>query len=355
MVQNIIFKLLLAPFSLIYGIIMALRNYFYKIDLLRSIDFNVPVISVGNLSVGGAGKTPHIEYLIRALHEYIEIATLSRGYKRKTKGYIEVQSHSTSEQVGDEPLQFKRKFPDVKVVVSESRTYAIPQIVQGSPNSQLILLDDAFQHRAVAPGLNILLTEYDKPFFNDYLLPSGRLREWRSAYKRADIIIASKCPMVMNDEQKKAFAEQIKLHPHQQLFFSYYQYQDPYFILDNDLDLVLEKDVDVLLISAIAGTDYLIQHLVQEVATVRILEYEDHHYFTSYDMGHLKTSFNNIESDKKVIITTEKDAMRLELHRDFIRENEIPIFVLPIEVKFHFDEQEKFDTEVKDFLLNFTV
>lgn len=355
MIQSTIFKLLLAPFSLLYGIIVAIRNYFYKIGLLKSIEFNVPVISVGNLSVGGAGKTPHIEYLIRSLHEYIDIATLSRGYKRKTQGYREVQLYSTAEEVGDEPLQFKRKFPEVKVVVSESRTYAIPQIMQGSPNSQLVLLDDAFQHRAVAPGLNILLTEYEKPFFNDYLLPSGRLREWRSAYQRADVVIASKCPPVMNEAQKEVFRQRINLQPHQQLFFSYYQYQSPYFLLNPSYELVFEKDMDVLLISAIAGTDYLINHLTQEVGTVRILEYEDHHYFTPFDMGNLKTSFNNIGSEKKVIVTTEKDAMRLELHRDFIRENELPIFVLPIEVQFHFDEGEAFDQKVKDYLLNFTV
>lgn len=355
MIQNYLVKILLAPFSLLYGMIMSLRDFFYRKGLLKSVEFNLPVISVGNLSVGGAGKTPHIEYLILLLRDYINIATLSRGYKRKSRGYIEVKQKMTAEQVGDEPLQFKRKFPDVMVTVSESRSFGIPQIVSDQPDTQLVLLDDAFQHRSVKPGLNVLLTEYSHPFTRDFLLPSGRLREWRSAYERADIIIVSKCPQTMEEAARQAFIEEIKPFPHQQLFFSYYRYHKPYYIFDGRYRANLQEDWDVLLISAIARTEYLTDYLTGKVGTVRALEFEDHHYFTKSDMADLKRSFSELKSDKKIIITTEKDAMRMELHRKFLFEERLPIFVLPVQVQFHFDEGPVFNEAVKNFLLKFKV
>lgn len=355
MIQNYLVKILLAPFSLLYGMAMSLRDFFYRKGLLKSVEFNLPVISVGNLSVGGAGKTPHIEYLILLLQDYINIATLSRGYKRKTRGYLEVKPRMTAEQVGDEPLQFKRKFPEIMVTVSESRSFGIPQIISERPDTQLVLLDDAFQHRSVKPGLNILLTEYSHPFTRDYLLPSGRLREWRSAYERADIIIVSKCPQKMEEAQREAFLEEINPFPHQQLFFSYYRYHQPYYIFDGRYRANLQSDWDVLMISAIARTEYLTDYLTQQVNTVRALEFEDHHYFTKSDMADLKRAFDELSSDKKVILTTEKDAMRMELHRQFLFEQRLPIFVLPVQVQFHFEQGADFNEVVKNFLLKFKV
>jgi tetraacyldisaccharide 4'-kinase len=319
------------------------------------VEFNLPVISVGNLSLGGAGKTPHIEYLVRLLKDYLNIATLSRGYMRKTKGYLLVHTRANAEQVGDEPLQFKRKFPDITVAVSESRAFAIPKLLMDRPNTQVILLDDAFQHRSVKPGLNILLTEFRRPFTRDYLLPSGRLREWRGAYERADIIIVSKCPRDIAPEDKDALAKEIRPLAHQRLYFSYYDYYQPYFILNPGYVTQLQPDWDVLLISAIANTEYLVDYLNEQVNSVTVLEYEDHHYFSKYDVAHLKATFDNLESSKKLILTTEKDAMRLELHRQYLAENRLPVFALPVDVKFHFDEGPKFDQDVKDFLLNFKV
>lgn len=353
MIQRTLVQILLAPFSLLYGLGVGIRNALYSRGLLKGVEFNVPVISVGNLSVGGAGKTPHIEYLIRLLKDYIEVATLSRGYRRKTKGFLTVQRRMNAEQVGDEPLQFKRKFPDILVTVSESRTFAIPKIMMDRPETQVILLDDAFQHRSVRPGLNILLTEYSRPFTRDYLLPSGRLREWRSAYRRADIIIVSKCPVEMNVEQKEAMIREINPFPHQKIYFSYYQYGKPYYIFNPRYVLELHSEMEVLLISAIANTDYLVEYLDEQAGEVRILEYEDHHYFTKYDVGQLKAKFDQMESESKAIITTEKDAMRLELHRQFLIGDRIPVFAIPVEVQFHFGEGEQFGQDVRDFLLNF--
>lgn len=355
MVQSKIVKILLAPFSLLYGMIMSLRDFFYRKGLLKSVEFNLPVISVGNLSVGGAGKTPHIEYIILLLRDYINLATLSRGYRRKSRGYLEVQPRMTAEQVGDEPLQFKRKFPEVMVTVSESRSFGIPQIVSQKPDTQLILLDDAFQHRSVKPGLNVLLTEYSHPFTRDYLLPSGRLREWRSGYERADVIVVSKCPKELTEAQREAFIAEINPLPHQQVYFSYYRYFRPYYIFDGRYRANLQADWDVLLISAIARTEYLTDYLSEKVGTVRSLEFEDHHYFTKSDMADLKRAYNELTSPKKIIITTEKDAMRMEAHRDFLVEERLPIFALPLQVQFHFNQGVDFDQQIKDFLLNFKV
>lgn len=353
MIQNPLVQILLAPFSFLYGIGIGLRNFFYKNGILKGVEFDMPLISVGNLSIGGAGKTPHIEYLIRLLKDYLNVATISRGYKRKTKGFLIVKPNHNANAVGDEPLQFARKFGDVLITVSESRTFAVPQILMEQPDNQVILLDDAFQHLSIKPGLNILLTEFSYPFTKDYLLPSGRLREWRSAYRRADIIIVSKCPFQISESEKKSFIEDIDPLPRQRIYFSYYQYDKPYFILKPDYQFNLSSDMDIVLISAIARTDYLIDYLEKQVNSVQALEFEDHHYFTKFDVSQLKNTFNNIESSKKIILTTEKDAMRLELHHQFIVDNKLPIYVLPVKVAFHFNEGEQFDNDIKHFLLNF--
>ena len=355
MFQNKIAQILLAPFSILYGLGVSMRDFFYRQGLLKAVAFDVPVISVGNLSIGGAGKTPHIEYLIRLLQPYLNVATLSRGYKRNTKGFLIVQPQHNAKIVGDEPLQFKRKFRNLLVVVAENRTFAVPKILMEKPNTQAILLDDAFQHRSISPGLNILLTEYNSPFTEDYLLPSGRLREWRKAYERADVVIISKCPPQITEEERTFYKKEINPLPHQRMYFSYYNYAQPYYILDGRYRAVLNKDVDVLLICAIAKTDYLLEYLEPQVNTVKVLEYEDHHYFSKFDVSHLETNFKSINSKKKLILTTEKDATRLELHHPFLRSQQLPVFALPVEVKFHFDEEKKFNDDVKDFLLNFKV
>lgn len=355
MIQRRLVQLLLAPFSLLYGMGVSLRNAFYRAGLLKSMTFSVPVISVGNLSVGGAGKTPHIEYLIRLLREHIKIATLSRGYNRKSRGFLEVQRNNNAELVGDEPLQYKRKYPDIGVYVAEDRAFAIPQIIMQQEDTQMVLLDDAFQHRSVQPGVNILLTEYYNRFTHDYLLPSGRLREWREAYERADVIIISKCPPTISPEEKAAIRAEINPLPHQQLFFSYYAYQAPYYQFNPRYRLQLDKETDVLLICAIARTEYLIDYLQSQAGSVQSLEFADHHYFSKEDISTLHRSFNNLDSKRKVIITTEKDAMRLELHREFLIQERLPIFVLPTEVQFHFGEGPQFDEIIRQYLLNFKV
>ncbi len=353
MMQSKLVKILLAPISLIYGLIISVRDLLYRWGLLRGVRFSVPTISVGNLSIGGAGKSPHIEYLVRLLKDYIYVATLSRGYGRKTRGFSLVQPNNTAEQVGDEPLQFKRKFPHITVSISESRTFAIPELLKHDARIQTILLDDAFQHRAIHPDLNILLTEYQYPFTRDYLLPSGRLREWRSAYQRADYVIVSKCPPVLTTEDRQKMMQELHLLPRQKIFFSYYDYQRPNYIFDYRRQLMLDDQLDILVICAIARTEYLLDYLNPLVKSVQILEYEDHHYFTNFDLSNLKKRFAQMEGSRKVIITTEKDAMRLQLHQKFIVDNLLPIFAIPVVVKFHGADGEQFDEAVKNFLLEY--
>ncbi|TAK42712.1 MAG: tetraacyldisaccharide 4'-kinase [Saprospiraceae bacterium] len=353
MFQDPLIKILLLPFSLLYGLGVSLRDFFYRRHLLMSVEFNVPVISVGNLSIGGAGKTPHIEYLIRLLDPYLEVATLSRGYRRNTQGFQIVNPWNTALESGDEPLMFKKKFGEVFVAVSESRSLGIPEILQKHPSTQVILLDDAFQHRSVHPGLNILLTEYGQPFTRDFLMPSGRLREWRSAYQRADVIVVSKCPGDIGQEERAALLAEIKPFPHQRLFFSSYHYLQPYYILNPTYKLELTHDIEALLVCAIAGTAYLLEFLKEKLSAVRVQEFEDHHYFDTSDLDGIEQKFAAMTGQKKLIITTEKDAMRLMMHRQWLLEKKLPVMVLPVEVNFHFGEQEAFDAAVKDFLLNF--
>ena len=326
-----------------------MRNFFYDIEVVKSSTFSLPIISVGNLSVGGAGKTPHIEYLIRSLKPYLNVATLSRGYKRQTKGFRFVRLNDTALLAGDEPLQYRRKYRDIVVAVGESRAIAIPQMLQQYPDTQVILLDDAYQHRAVTPSLNILLTSYEAPFYEDHLLPGGRLREFREGYKRADV---TKCPDQLDHAERTTIINKIEPLEHQQIFFTRYLYGHPYSFYDPRRRLALSSDLDVILVSAIANTDYLVNYLSQYVEQVHSMDYEDHRIFTDQDIAYIDTVYRQRKNKRKVIITTEKDAMRLDLHRDTIRNHKWPLFVLPIQVDF-LENQEGFDTAVKEHLLNF--
>ncbi|MCB9307816.1 MAG: tetraacyldisaccharide 4'-kinase [Lewinellaceae bacterium] len=355
MSEDIVIRVLLLPLALLYGIGIGIRNLFYRAGVLRSVRFDLPVISVGNLSVGGAGKSPHIEYLLRWLDRYIGIAVLSRGYGRKTYGYRPVTVIDNAEQVGDEPLQIKRKFPGVPVSVSESRALGVPELVKRNPETQCVLLDDAFQHLSVTPGLNILLTEYSRPFTRDWLLPAGRLREWRHGYRRADVIIVTKCPPVLTARDRYQMLMEIDPYPRQRVYFSRYRYGAPYDLFYPGVQRALDLETHVLLVSAIANTDYLLHYLGGEAASVQTLEFEDHHYFDEPDMYDILKRFDAMPHRNKIIVTTEKDAARLELHEAFLREKAMPVFILPVEVAFCDNDEAEFQADAKQFLLDFKV
>ena len=348
-------KILLAPFSLLYGIGVYVRNLLYDAEVVKSSKFSVPTISVGNLSIGGAGKTPHIEYLIEVLNPYINVATLSRGYNRSSKGFRIVLPANSAQLVGDEPLMYARKHRGIVVAVGESRSVAIPQIVGHAPEVQTILLDDAFQHRSIKPYLNILLTQYEKPFTRDYLLPSGRLREWRSSYERADIIIVSKCPDHISEEERKELLNELNPLSHQKVFFTKYIYENPYSFYYPNMRLPLTEDLDVVMISAIANTSYLIDYLNKKVGTYTNMEYTDHHNYTEKDIKYISQVFQQRESNRKLILTTEKDAMRLDVYRKTLFDMKIPVYILPLKVEFLFNQKEEFDQLIKERLLEFVV
>jgi tetraacyldisaccharide 4'-kinase len=353
MSEDFVIRLLLLPFSILYGLTISLRNLLYRFRIVKSVKFSIPVISIGNLSVGGTGKTPHIEYLLIWLGQYLEVATLSRGYGRKTTGGREVLPTDTAETSGDEPLQFKRKFQHIPVFVHENRAYGIPLVLQQYPQTKCVLLDDAFQHRAVLPGKQILLTEYGRPYTRDWLLPAGRLREWRSGAQRADIIVVTKCPNNLTDEQKQAMIKEIEPLRHQKVFFSKFVYQDPYHLWDSSKRIKLSENLNVLLVTAIAHVAYLVDHLSQEVNLVRTLEFSDHHLFTDADIETIRRDLSLLPGTQKVIICTEKDGVKLDRFAPKLHQLGIDIYVIPTGVAFLGEDEAAFKAEVQGFLMGF--
>ena len=343
------------PVALVYGFFSLLYSKLYDHNFLYSVKFSLPVINIGNLSVGGTGKTPHTEYLINLLKPHIKIAVLSRGYNRKSRGFHEIEVDTSVIKSGDESLLYKKKYPDVGVFVSESRVDGISRMLMKTPQIQTVLLDDAFQHRGIKPGLNLLLTEFDRPFFKDFFLPFGMLREWRTAYKRADAIIVTKCPDDITADKKNNFLAGFKHQNKQKIFFSRYRYFKPYYMYDHTARTELTSKLTVLLISAIASTSYLSKYLDSVGCVYHSVEYTDHHNFSYDDMLDLKTIFTELKSENKLILTTEKDAIRLNEFREFIIKNKLPVFVLPITVDFLFGQKDEFDIYIKDFLLDFKI
>lgn len=353
MVDHILLKILLAPFALLFGSIVAIKEAMYRTGLIKGVKFDLPLISVGNLTVGGTGKTPHIELLIRLLEPYLEVATLSRGYKRKTSGFRLVKGSDSAMEAGDEPLQFKRKFPNVTVAVGENRVFAVPSMLGENPRIQTILLDDAFQHRAIIPGYNILLTEYERPFYTDQLLPVGKLREFPEGYKRADMIIVSKCPNTLERSDAEEMIKKLKPLAKQSVFFTKYNYGAPYFWLDPSYRFRLSSETQVILISGIANESYLLDYLRPLVGHIEMLSFPDHHLYTEEDLLAITNLASTISGNNKVILTTEKDAVRLATYLEYFKANKLDIYILPIEVGFHFDEKNKFESIIKEYLLNF--
>lgn len=349
--------LLLAPFSLLYGLGVSLWKSLYRLGVLRSVRFDIPIIVVGNLSVGGTGKTPHVDYILAFLQKYYKVGSLSRGYKRESKGFQWVYPNSTAAEVGDEALQIKRRHPEAIVAVAADRAFAIPKMLGAHPDIKTIVLDDAYQHLAVEGSTYMLLSTFQKPFFEDYLLPSGRLREGRFAYQRARLIVVTKCPINITVAQRQAYIEKIKPRSYQRVFFSRYEYGKPYFLFGNEYQILPHQlaQMEVILLCGIANTEYLEDYLAENCKKAHLLDFPDHHHFSRADIERTAVAFEELENPYKVIITTEKDAMRLQAHRKLIEKEELPIFVLPIEVRFCFEEEPAFQEALQEELLNFKV
>ncbi len=343
-------RIFLFPFSLLYGLIVIIRNYLYKKNILKSVSFNLPIISVGNLIVGGTGKSPMVEYLITLLKNNYNIATISRGYKRKTKGYVLAHADTSALEIGDEPMQFYSKFHDVSVAVGEERLEAIPQLLQDRPHTNVIILDDAFQHRKIKPGFNILMTECSNLFTRDLFLPTGDLRDQRSSYKRADIIVVTKCQPFMSPEEKIDIINEVNPLPHQHIFFTTILYNQPYHILTHETRPINIFD-EVLLVTGIANTLPLKNYILNQAKTYEELSFSNHHIFTIDDLKEIRKRFDNLGDENKIIITTEKDAVRLVKFKEELLD--LPVFVLPVQHRFLFGESHQFDNLIKGFIDHF--
>lgn len=344
------FRILLLPFALLYWFGITIRNWLYDNKIVRSTSFGLPVICVGNLSVGGTGKSPMVEYLVRLLHSKYKIATLSRGYKRKTKGYALATAGSTALDIGDEPMQFHQKFPEIAVAVGEERLVAIPQLLHDRPDTDAIILDDAFQHRAVKAGLNILLTEYSNLFTRDFYLPTGDLRDLKSQYKRAQIIVVTKCDPSLSIEEKEKLIKEIRPKEGQSVFFTTIQYDTAYHILTK-ASCSIGDETSALLVTGIANPMALKAWLERHSREYNLLQYADHHIFTIDDLNEIKRKFEGMEGTNRIILTTEKDAVRLLKFGSEIKE--WPLYVLPVRHDFLFGEQQSFDRSVQNFIRNF--
>lgn len=319
---------LLYPFSVLYGFLTFVRNKLFDWRLKPQQSFRVPIIAVGNITVGGTGKTPFVEFLIRSLSNRYRIAVLSRGYKRKSKGVIIANEQTTASIIGDEPAQILQKFPHVKVAVAEKRIEGIERLLHLELPPELILLDDAFQHRYVKPGLSVLLIDYNRPMWKDTIFPAGRLREYACGSQRADIFVVTKCPDNLTENEKKQFIEKTKGATSENMFFAKIQYGIPQRIDGSIQHDFFQKNKSFAVVTGIAKSQTFINYLSQKGTITKHFEFGDHYQFTHDDVRKFKEHNN-------VIITTEKDAMRLQQWS-----TELDIVYVPIETVF-FDDQEK--------------
>lgn len=332
-------RISLFPFAVLYGFITSIRNFLFDKGILKSTSFDIPVIAVGNLSVGGTGKTPQIEYLIRLLSDKYKIATLSRGYKRKSEGFVLADATSNAEILGDEPFQFYQKFPNIQVAVDANRTNGITQLLSQKEKPQIILLDDAYQHRKVKAGFYILLTSYDDLYADDFMLPTGNLRESRSGASRAKIVIVTKCPKKLSDKKQSEIWEKLKLSSSQQLYFTFIDYDDAIYGQDEKIAVSEIRNESKLLLAGIAKPTPFFDYLKNE--NDECLTFPDHHHFSEKDLEMIQ---NKAQSRK--IITTEKDYVRLKDSKLISQ-----LYYLPIKSKF-INNQQNFDATILEYIKN---
>ena len=374
----------LLPFSWFYGLGVKLRNTMFSIGMLKSRAFDVPVISVGNITVGGSGKTPHVEYLIRLLKDSCHTAVLSRGYKRKSKGFVLASAETTMPEIGDEPFQIKQKFPEVLVAVDKNRCHGIDTLMANDKNIDVILLDDAFQHRYVKPGINILLVDYHRLIIYDALLPAGRLREPLNGKDRADIVIITKCPKDLKPMEYRVITKAMNLYPYQQLFFTTIDYGElqpafkeaaasaantpaadistanapaadasianaPAASSSYAATLSQLKDTHVLLLTGIASPQQMTHDLKPQIPHLTPLSFADHHNFKEKDVELINSTFASLP-EPKLIITTEKDATRLQQVEGLSEEVRQHLYVLPIKVCFLQEQAKLFNHQIIDYV-----
>jgi tetraacyldisaccharide 4'-kinase len=338
-------RYLLFPLAFIYGSITAIRNLLFDYGIFKSKTYNIPIICIGNLSVGGTGKTPHTQYIINLLKDKYKVAILSRGYGRKTSTLQVVEATSTATEVGDEPLQLKLNNPNCIVVVEKNRNKGVKQILKDFPETGVILLDDGYQHRWIKAGFNILITPYSSPYYNDSLMPVGNLRESKKGAERANAIIFSKTPSNSNPTEKKGMLKKLNLFAHQKAYFSCINYST-WKCISTNKEFTPDEHQSITLVSGIANPRPLVDYLENAGHNIKHLKFADHHNYTSNDIANILNKYNKDSSAKKLILTTEKDATKLRaFHKEFDTAN---VYYLPIGIEF--EEKEKFEKQLKNYV-----
>ncbi|MBL4753019.1 MAG: tetraacyldisaccharide 4'-kinase [Flavobacteriales bacterium] len=354
-------RYLLLPLSILYWVITWIYHELYNQRILRSRKFKIPVISVGNLTTGGTGKTPHVEYIVRLLLRseqgfFDRVATLSRGYGRATTGFALANEESTAIEIGDEPRQMKQKFKNIFVAVDENRAHGIDKLLTMVPGLDVVLLDDAFQHRRVKPGLSILLRDFQAVSSRMALLPAGDMREPVSGSARADIIIITNSPKMLSPHERRRIQHIVKPKDDQSLLFSFVAYDDLVPALGTDEHIMankafyFERGYAILLVTGIADSLPLQEYYGQNIGELTHMKFGDHHEFTMADIQKIRKNFDNIANENKIILTTEKDAMRLAIPGVAKAFENLPIFYLPIKIKFQDDDGKKFNKQIIDYV-----
>jgi tetraacyldisaccharide 4'-kinase len=340
---------LLIPFSWLYGLIISFRKWLYKSGLYTRSKFDFPIICVGNLTAGGTGKTPHIEWLIKNLSGNYHVAVLSRGYKRKTIGYVLSSPISTPEQIGDEPYQIKQKFLQVPVAVSENRVLGIPALLGDEPNTEVVLMDDGFQHLSIQAGFNIVLCDYNRPYYKDSLMPSGLLRENKTGANRADVIIVSKCPSNLGLVEKNKIKQQLKLQANQTVYFSTIQYKNIIAITDTAKQQGIPNvQQPTVALAGIAKASLFINQVKSIQQQVIPLVFNDHQTYTDDRIQQLAATASI--HPNSIIITTEKDAVKLKSSRMLPHINHLPIWYIPIGIEILFEEEHHLLQQINQYI-----
>ena len=339
----------LYPFSIIFRLITDIRNFLYDNGLLPSHEFNIPVICVGNITVGGTGKTPHTEYLVKLLKGDFRVAILSRGYKRKTKGFQVATNSSSAKDIGDEPLQIYRKFPDILVATDRNRVNGVKTILKEYPETDVIILDDGFQHRSLKPGMSILLSDFSRPFFSDHLMPYGNLRENKKNIKRADVIIVTKSPGKISPINQRIILKEIDKAPYQDLFFTTVSYKDPVHVFENispgkiRIKELTPENYGAVLITGIAVPGPLKEYLNKFFGEIIHLSFPDHHQYGENDLERITAAWLNIKAPDKFVITTEKDAVRFREFANIAEPFKTAFYYIPVGVSFLNEGKHDFD------------
>ena len=348
-------KLILFPFSFLYGLVVRIRNALFDQRILASRSFDLPVILVGNLTAGGTGKTPHVEYLAGLLQGNYRIAVLSRGYRRRTRDFRMVDPQAGSSEVGDEPLQIKRKYPEIMVAVDRRRVHGVEELMKVPPPPECILLDDAYQHRSIAAGCSILLIDYRRPPEKDFLLPAGRLREPALEQKRADIIVVTRSPRDLKSEGRSEFVSGRHLEPDQHLYFTCMRYGSPRALFRDLLKGPASPELQtsgVLIVTGVAGKNALTDYAEKLTPNIREIRFRDHHHYRQKDAQRIFSTFLKMKKDcqgEVIVLTTEKDEVKIR-ELDLCDELKSVMFAVPLEVQFLFSDKEDFDKQILSYV-----